>query len=279
MRWLPLATLTGILAALPAFSAPGFPFVSVSSGISCSGVLAKAPGAKTSDPALILTNGHCLDFRPVHGGNDHLPAPGVRYHNLRQENLLQGIGISVQAYSGRESLSPSQVVFASMDEADVAIIELNETYAAVAERLRIEPIPLSFALPIPGTKISVMAGYYNRIISCPLGEAVRTQEGPYRWPHSVRLGTTCEIYPGVSGSPVISDATGEAFALANTHYSASDTLCSIHNPCEMGEGGHPRAGAIEQAYAFQFAPLALCFTAEGRPDFSAPRCPFHGANP
>ena len=257
-------------SASVAFASP-YPYVSVNG---CSGVLAAPPGRASTAPALVLTNGHCLDFRYLLGGDQPLPPAGAIYHDVTAPFFLNSILISVQASSGRESLPAARVIFTSMDGTDLALIELNSSYADIALRHGVAAAPLSFGTPPPGSRVNIRAGYFNRDFTCELGEAVRIREGGYRWPDSLRLRRGCEIYPGVSGAPVIAEASQAVFALANTHNSGSRAACSVHNPCEVDEEGNERTGSLDQSYAVSLAPLAHCFNTAGEAKFASAPCPF-----
>jgi hypothetical protein len=88
-----------------------------------SGSLVRLPASVDTDPALVLTNGHCSS----------LFAPGVVVTNRavdRAVNLLDASGAQVAA------LRATKLVYATMTDTDVAIYELTTTYAAIKRPLR-----------------------------------------------------------------------------------------------------------------------------------------------
>lgn len=269
MKTLLLAFCT-LLAAINARAEGLFPHVSVNG---CSGVIVRAAGSSPVQTAILLTNAHCLDFRSLSGGPDTLPPPGRYFHEEGRAAFLATILPTVQSVSGRLGLNPAKLLFASMSGTDLAVLELKETYATLSS-WGVEAIPLAPAASVPGTPLRIEAGFYNRGFECELGENVALREGPYLWPRAFRLGRGCEIYPGVSGAPVLDTITGRLLGLANTHYSGNGPLCSFHNPCEI-DGARESAGAVDQSYAVRIDDLAGCFaTGSGIPNFTQPSCPY-----
>ena len=192
----------------------------------CSGSVVRAPSSQPGDPALVLSNGHCLETG--------FPAPGqvvLNRSSTRSFTLLNAAG------SGVGTLRASKIAYGTMTDTDVSLYQLTRTYAQIESSYGIKALELDTARPTQGKAITVASGYWKRTYSCAVdGFAYRLKEGAWTWKDSVRYTSACRTIGGTSGSPVIDDATGKVVAVNNTG-NEDGQRCTDNNPCEVAENG------------------------------------------
>ncbi|MFI1398395.1 serine protease [Streptomyces sp. NPDC020681] len=193
----------------------------------CSGSVVRPPAAEADDPALVLSNGHCIE--------SGFPAAGeviVDQPSTRSFSLLNSAGSRVA------TLRASKIAYATMTDTDVSLYQLTRTYAQIESSYGIKALELNAAHPVQGTAIKVVSGYWKRIYSCNIdGFAYRLKEGQWTWKDSVRYTSSCNTIGGTSGSPVIDNATGKVVAVNNTG-NEDGQRCTDNNPCEVDENGN-----------------------------------------
>ncbi|MFB8108495.1 S1 family peptidase [[Kitasatospora] papulosa] len=192
----------------------------------CSGSVVRAPSSQPGDPALVLSNGHCLETG--------FPAPGqvvLNRSSTRSFTLLNAAG------SGVGTLRASKIAYGTMTDTDVSLYQLTRTYAQIESSYGIKALELDTARPTQGKAITVASGYWKRTYSCAVdGFAYRLKEGAWTWKDSVRYTSACQTIGGTSGSPVIDNATGKVVAVNNTG-NEDGQQCTDNNPCEVSENG------------------------------------------
>ncbi|MFE2552862.1 serine protease [Streptomyces sp. NPDC059355] len=192
----------------------------------CSGSVVRAPGSQPNDPALVLSNGHCIE--------SGFPGPGEvvkDQSSSRSFSLLNASGSRVA------TLRASKIAYATMTDTDISIYQLTKTYAQIQSQYGIAALTLNDARPVQGTAIKVVSGYWKRIYSCNVdGFAYRLKEGEWTWKNSVRYTSSCNTIGGTSGSPVIDTTTGKVVAVNNTG-NEDGQRCTENNPCEVDETG------------------------------------------
>ncbi|MGA4850976.1 trypsin-like peptidase domain-containing protein [Streptomyces sp. G5(2025)] len=192
----------------------------------CSGSVVRVPGSQPGDPALVLSNGHCLE--------SGFPAPGevvVDKPSSRRFTLLNASGGSLA------TLRASKIAYATMTDTDMSLYELTTTYRDIETKYGIKALELNTARPERGRAITVASGYWKKLYKCGIdGFAYRLKEGSWTWKDSVRYTPECKTIGGTSGSPVIDDATGKVVAVNNTG-NESGGRCTDNNPCEVDESG------------------------------------------
>ncbi|MFF5726136.1 serine protease [[Kitasatospora] papulosa] len=192
----------------------------------CSGSVVRAPSSQPGDPALVLSNGHCLETG--------FPAPGqvvLNRSSTRSFTLLNAAG------SGVGTLRASKIAYGTMTDTDVSLYQLTRTYAQIESSYGIKALELDTARPTQGRAITVASGYWKRTYSCAVdGFAYRLKEGAWTWKDSVRYTSACQTIGGTSGSPVIDNATGKVVAVNNTG-NEDGQQCTDNNPCEVAENG------------------------------------------
>ncbi|MEU3448759.1 serine protease [Streptomyces thermolilacinus] len=226
----------------------------------CSGSVVRLPQSQPDDPALVLSNGHCLE-----GG---MPGPGVVVvdrPSTRTFSLLNSSG------RGVATLRASKIAYATMTDTDVSLYQLTTTYRQIESRYRIKALELDTVRPAQGTAIKVVSGYWKRIYSCAVdGFAYRLKEGDWTFTDSIRYTAACDTIGGTSGSPVIDTATGKVVAVNNTG-NESGGRCTLNNPCEVDQNGTVtvREGIN---YAQQTYTIAPCVGTGNKVDLSRSGC-------
>ncbi|MCX4410499.1 MULTISPECIES: serine protease [unclassified Streptomyces] len=226
----------------------------------CSGSVIRFPNSAASDPALVLSNGHCLETG--------FPEPGeviVDQASSRTFGLLNSAGTRVA------TLRASKVAYSTMTDTDVTIYQLTSTYATIQSSYGISALTVQDTHPTVGTAITVASGYWKRLYSCSIdGFAYRLKEGDWTWKDSIRYTSACNTIGGTSGSPVIDQATGKVVAVNNTGNEDGET-CTLNNPCEVDASGnvtiHPGINYAEETYQ-----IPACFTTGNKLNLSASGC-------
>ncbi|MFI9326103.1 serine protease [Kitasatospora sp. NPDC052868] len=226
----------------------------------CSGSLVRLPKSTASDPALILSNGHCLETG--------MPGPGevvVNRSSSRTFSLLSSTG------SKLGTVRATKVVYGTMTDTDVSIYQLNTSYASIQSQYGIAPLTIAATHPVQGTSIKVVSGYWKKIYSCSVdGFVYRLKEGDWTFKDSVRYTSSCNTIGGTSGSPVVDTATGQVVAVNNTGNEDGET-CTVNNPCEVDQSGKVtvRKGIN---YAQETYGIPACFAAGNRLDLTLSGC-------
>ncbi|MFF7096817.1 trypsin-like peptidase domain-containing protein [Streptomyces rubradiris] len=226
----------------------------------CSGSVIRFPGSADTDPALVLTNGHCLETG--------MPSAGqviTGQSSSRTFGLLNSAGTKIA------TLRANQIVYSTMTDTDVTIYRTTTTYAAIKSSYGISPLTVQDTHPVAGTAIKVVSGYWKRIYSCNVdGFVYRLKEGDWTFKDSVRYTSACNTIGGTSGSPVIDATTGKVVAVNNTG-NEDGQRCTMNNPCEVDASGNV---TVRQGinYAQQTYNIPACFTTGNRLNLSAAGC-------
>ncbi|MFF0558209.1 serine protease [Streptomyces sp. NPDC004266] len=226
----------------------------------CSGSVVRTPSSLPSDPALVLSNGHCLETG--------MPGPGQVVKDRRSSRsftLLNSAG------TGVGTLRASKIAYGTMTDTDISIYQLTKTYAQIQSTYGISALTLNDAHPVQGSSIKVVSGYWKRIYSCNVdGFVYRMKEGDWTWKDSVRYTSACNTIGGTSGSPVIDTTTGKVVAVNNTGNESGES-CTVNNPCEIDESG---AVTVRQGinYAQETYTIVPCIGAGNVIDLNRPGC-------
>lgn len=256
------ASATAVTADAKA-AAPTLQAVSLAGTVAlsnCSGSIVRFPNSLDTDPALVLSNGHCL--------TTGFPEPGevlVNQASTRTFGLLNSSGTRVA------TLRASKLAYGTMTDTDVSIYQLTSTYASIKSSYGISALTVQDTHPTVGTAITVASGYWKRLYSCNIdGFVYRMKEGDWTWKDSVRYTSACQTIGGTSGSPVIDQATGNVVAVNNTG-NEDGQRCTENNPCEVDESGNV---TVRQGinYAQEIYQIPACFTTGNQLNLSAAGC-------
>ncbi|MFJ5028666.1 trypsin-like serine peptidase [Streptomyces sp. NPDC088560] len=247
-------------AKAPAAKAVTVDFAGTVSLSNCSGSVIRFPGSADTDPALVLTNGHCLETG--------FPSPG---EVITGQSSSRTFGLLNSAGSKIATLRANQVVYSTMTDTDVTIYRTTTTYAAIKKSYGISPLTVQDTHPTAGTAIKVVSGYWKTIYSCAVdGFVYRLKEGDWTWKDSLRYTSACNTIGGTSGSPVIDTATGNVVAVNNTGNEDGER-CTENNPCEVDESGNV---TVRQGinYAEETYNIPACFTTGNKLNLDASGC-------
>jgi V8-like Glu-specific endopeptidase len=259
----PAAAATAAQGTATKGAAPSIKAVNFAGTVSlsnCSGSVIRFPNSADSDPALVMTNGHCLETG--------FPDPGeviVGQSSSRTFGLLNSSATRVG------TLRASKVVYSTMTDTDVTLYQLTTTYAKIKSTYGISALTLQDTHPAAGTAITVVSGYWKRTYACNIdGFVYRLKEGDWTWKDSVRYTSACQTIGGTSGSPVIDNATGKVVAVNNTGNEDGER-CTENNPCEVDQSGNVtvREGIN---YAEETYNIPACFTTGNKLDLTAAAC-------
>ncbi|MEU5048184.1 serine protease [Streptomyces sp. NPDC021096] len=226
----------------------------------CSGSLVRLPGSADTDPALVLTNGHCLETGMPGAGEVITDRPSSRSFSLL--NSTAGKVATLRAV---------KISYATMTDTDITLYELNTTYAKIKQQYGISALALSGDRSTAGTSIKVVSGYWKRIYTCNVdGFVHQLREADWTWKDSLRYTPSCNTIGGTSGSPVVDVNSGKVVAVNNTG-NESGERCTMNNPCEVDENGQVtvRRGIN---YAQQTYGITKCFAAGNKLDLDLPGC-------
>ncbi|MGW6896922.1 serine protease [Streptomyces sp. NBC_01727] len=226
----------------------------------CSGSVVRTAASLPSDPALVLSNGHCMETG--------FPGPGevvMNRSSTRSFTLLNSAG------TGVGTLRASKIAYGTMTDTDISLYQLTRTYAQIESTYGIKALELNAAHPVQGTAITVVSGYWKRTYSCNVdGFVYRLKEGEWTWKDSVRYTSACQTIGGTSGSPVIDNATGKVVAVNNTG-NEDGQRCTDNNPCEVDESGNV---TVRQGinYAQETYGIVPCIGTASRIDLNRAGC-------
>ncbi len=227
----------------------------------CSGSVVRPAAASLNDPALVLSNGHCVKFM----------AAGeviVNQSSSRTFSLLNAAGTGTLG-----TLRATSLAYATMTGTDVSLYRLNQTYAQIQQQFGSRALDLSATHPVAATDIKVVSGYWRRIYSCRIDAFVHTlRESNWTWRDSIRYtsSSACQTIGGTSGSPIVDVATGRVVGVNNTA-NESGGRCTLNNPCEVSQSGAitVRPGARYGQQTFQ---INACIGAGNTINLTAPGC-------
>ncbi|HEY0643884.1 MAG TPA: hypothetical protein VGD39_10730, partial [Nocardioides sp.] len=137
---------------------------------SCSGSVVRWPSALDTDRAVVLSNGHCVRS-PFLGARDVL-VDEKRWTRIELLGDTGDVALNVRAV---------RLQYASMYRTDVAVLELRETYADLAEA-GVTPLSLAAEGPSRGDEIRIPSGYWREQRACTTtGTAYRLHEREWDW--------------------------------------------------------------------------------------------------
>lgn len=237
----------------------------------CTVFLIKPPGASASAPAYVMTAGHCIDL----GANDVILDRADTARTVQFGLLRNAAAPPLQIRSRR-------VVYSTMKEFDLALIELDSTLGAM-ESSGVVPFVLGRTLPstvalvewagVPTGNVPVEERVL-RTGPCEVSGTADVLEWRWFWRGQIRHDCS-DISSGASGSPLIARATGVVTGVIGTTNVGnsepdSDDLCGRNDPCELR--GASGAWVRGSSYATPVAPAAPCFDAAGVFQLTAAGC-------
>ncbi|WP_405560605.1 trypsin-like serine protease [Streptomyces sp. NBC_01180] len=232
----------------------------------CVGSVVRAPSSRPQDPALLLTNGHCVQ------GNR--PAPGAA---LVDQPADRKVTIADRQGYPQTTAHAKRLVYATMTGTDVALYRLDQSYAQLqAEGAKVFRLT---STPVRAGDSLTMA-YTGGRFKCTAGAVLpHLREGGYQQDHSIRYATSkgCTPYYGFSGSALLAPDGSTVVGIHNTHNDAGEK-CTDNNPCEVGSDGTVTA-VQGRGYGQQVSMIPSCLTEGSKLDLSHRGCTLSGAAP
>ena len=227
----------------------------------CSGSLVRFKNSRTSDLAMVLTNGHCT--------GSFIPAGDARV-NVASSRTFSLLGASGRSTLG--TLRASKLIYGTMTGTDMALYQLTSTYAQITLRYRVAALLIADTHPAVGSSIRVVSGFWRKIYSCTISKFVpQLREGSWTWDDSIRYSEPgCEVIGGTSGSPIINAGSYEVIGINNTG-NESGERCTDNNPCEIDSMGNVsyEKGA---SYGQELYQVYSCVNDSNAIDLSLPGC-------
>ncbi|MBM4250835.1 MAG: trypsin-like peptidase domain-containing protein [Deltaproteobacteria bacterium] len=211
----------------------------------CSGALVQFGETDPTSPALVLTNGHCVERQ--------LPQPGevlVNIPSRRAFNLLDRAARNVLG-----TVNAKTMLYATMTDTDVALYLLDLTYEEIKDQYGIDPLTVTDQKPVTGTPISIVSGYWRRTYSCTIdGFVPELREDGWIFRDAIRYSADgCAVIGGTSGAPIIAGSDRTIVGINNT-INENGARCTRNNPCEVDRTGNivvrKGIGYGEQVYWF-----------------------------
>lgn len=233
----------------------------------CAGSVVRSPTGRSTDPALVLTNGHC-----VRGDR---PAPGAA---LSDQPVDQKVALLDRYGWVGSAARANRLVYATMTGTDVALYRIDKTYGQLAAA-GVKMFDLADTPMKAGDKITMITQTDRR--SCAVAAVVpHLREGGWEQDSSVRYDT-CASQHGDSGSPLVSEDGSTVVGVNNTHNDGF-TLdpqggkieaepCSANNPCEVDANGDVTS-VKAASYGQQVYQLSACLAEGSELDLNREGC-------
>lgn len=258
---IPLLSQKAPPAQLTALFNAQYDFEGIVALSNCSGSLIRLETSRDTDKAMVLTNGHCLEFG--------MPQPDQVYVNEPSRRTFRLLNTAAQN-SG--TITATKLMYGAMTKTDMAIYQVRETFAEIKTRFGINPLTLSSREPVVGDKIEVLSGYWKRGFSCAVEAIVpKLKEGDWICEESIRYTRPgCEVYGGTSGSPIVLTGSRTVVGVNNTG-NEDGQMCTVNNPCEIDEKGK-RTAVKGYSYAQQTHWFYGCLNSSNEVDLNRIGC-------
>ncbi len=229
----------------------------------CTGFLITTSSVPTA-PAYVLTNGHCQ------GTADKLPsARDILVNKPSNTNFI--VNYFHDFKQERLSIPVKRMVYGTMKNNDIAILELTQTQQELA-KVGVTPLKIAsqsvqagealIIVGIPSQGVTDNLSFLHTV-TCSAGATVHLKEHIYTWKKSIRH--RCSIIGGMSGSPMISLKTNRVVGIINTGVNDSASKqppCSLNRPCEVTAAGKVQTLAHEN-YGQLVDRIPTCFNERG----------------
>ena len=256
-----LAAATGaLIGAAPAQAASAVTLANTISLSNCSASLVRFPASVSSDRAMMLTNGHCYE-----GGFINAGVVLQNRTSSRSGTLLNSSGRALA------TVRADRVIYATMTGTDVTLYRLTSTYATLSSRYGAAALTISSSHPAAGSSVAIPSSYWKEIWNCSINGFVPTlREDQWTWHDSLRYDTACDTIHGTSGSPIVSQSSGQIVGINNTG-NDDGQMCTLNNPCEVDANGttHAYQG---QSYGEETYWFTTCVNASRTIDLTVAGC-------
>jgi V8-like Glu-specific endopeptidase len=241
--------------------AAGVDFTAIISMSGCSGSLVRFTTSKTSDRALVLTNGHCTGSFITAG------TAVVNQASSKTFSLLSSTASKVLG-----TLRADELLYGTMTGTDIAIYRLTQTYAQITSRYGVGALIISDHHPDVAAPVRIVSGYWKKIYSCSIDKFIyELHESTWVWQDSIKFTQPgCNTIGGTSGSPIVHADTHEVIGINNTG-NESGQRCTLDNPCEVDEHGNVTY-AKGDAYGEQTYQIYTCLSSSRTIDLTLAGC-------
>ncbi|WP_206793596.1 trypsin-like serine protease [Amycolatopsis sp. MtRt-6] len=223
----------------------------------CVGSVVSTPVSRPHDPALLLTNGHCVQ--------GPWPAPGAALVN--QPADFPAPIADPQGYP-RATARANRLLYATLTGTDIALYRLDKTYA----QLRSAKVFRLTSTPVRAGDAVTLAATSTRLHCAAEAVVPHLREGGYEQHDSIRYASTpdCAPWHGTSGAALLAPDGSTVVGIHNTHNDSGEQ-CSANNPCEVDSAGTVTS-VRGRGYGQQVAGIAACVVPGSKVDLSRPGC-------
>jgi V8-like Glu-specific endopeptidase len=225
----------------------------------CMGSVVRTATSQPEDPALLLTNGHCVE--------GERPAPGSA---LVDQSADREVIIADREGYAQTTATANRLVYATMTGTDIALYRLDKTYAQLAAE-GAKVFQLTGTPPSAGDQVDVITE--TRRATCSVEAVVpHLREEGYQLDNSMRYTATedCRLHQGNSGSALVASDGDSVVGVHNTT-NINGERCTKDNPCEVAEDGTVTV-EMGRSYAQQVDAIPACLTVGSVLDLSRPGC-------
>ncbi len=190
----------------------------------CSASVVRTDHTRPSDPALLLTNGHCVPQRP---------APG---QTLREVAIAVPVTIGDRQGYLQAKANTTHLVHATMTGTDTALFRLDQTYAQLRAQ-GVKVFKLTDRSARPGEKVDIISAGNGDRFKCTIEAVVpHLREEGYTQDNAYRYDPECKPSHGGSGSPIV---LRDGVTVVGVHSTGNDSgeQCTANNPCEVAADG------------------------------------------
>lgn len=210
----------------------------------CSASVVRTDHTRLDDPALLLTNGHCVPERP---------APG---QTLKDVAMKLPVTIGDRQGYLQAKAETNRLVSATMSGTDTAIFQLDQTYAQLKAK-GVKIFKLAGRPAKPGERVDIISSGNGNRFSCRIEAVVpHLREEGYTQDNAYRYDPECTPSHGGSGSPIV---LKDGVTVVGVHSTGNDSgeQCTANNPCEVAADG---TVTVHQGarYGQQVKHLAAC---------------------
>ncbi|MGW1209000.1 trypsin-like serine protease [Streptomyces sp. NPDC002499] len=230
----------------------------------CAGSVVRTSASRPQDPALLLTNGHCVQ--------GDWPRPGAA---LVDQPADRGVPVADRQGYPQATARAMRLVYATMTGTDIALYRLDKSYAQLAAEgakvFRLTSVPMRAG---DALKVASVGSRH----ACTVEAVVpRLREGGYQMTDSVRYaaGQDCNPWHGDSGSALLAADGSTVAGIHNTHNDNGEQ-CTDNNPCEVGPNGDVTSWQ-GRGYGQQVHMIAACLSKGSTLDLTRKGCGLTGA--
>ena len=242
----------------------------------CTASVVETFSSNSQAPAYVLTNGHCLS--PMAPYDDYW-TDDTRYVS-KSMSFSKTFNYS-NNFSEFHTFATKKIAFATMNQTDVALIELDVTLNEL-KSLGIRSYPIAKQAPRVGLRVELV-GIPMRYTQedlirksvCTIKGQVPVKEDMYFFSKSYQH--QCSMLPGSSGSPLIDHSGSEGYIVAINNTTVNDDTelqrpCSFNRPCEQKEDSEEYYTNVHINYAQPVVFISFCFNSEGYFDETLSNC-------